>query len=275
MRKFYMLFAVLLGAGIAGCGGETELVDRGAEQSLGDPAGCSCSEIWAPVCGSDGETWGNACEARCAGVAVAYEGECNPPTEGPPGCDPGEEPPTEEPSCQPPEDGCVELTYWAPVCGADKKTWNNPERAACECVEILYDGECRNDWVCTADWDPVCGVDGRTYSNECTAVRLAHVRVAYEGECTTPDPDDGGPWYCTMEMSPVCGTDGNTYSNDCVARRWYNVEVAHVGACGCDCPDVYEPVCVNVLGDATYPNACVAECTGVSIRHEGECEEWR
>ena len=37
---------------------------------------CNCLDIYMPVCGVDGQTYGNGCEAECAHVPVAYEGEC-------------------------------------------------------------------------------------------------------------------------------------------------------------------------------------------------------
>ena len=35
-----------------------------------------CIEIYAPVCGCDGETYGNFCFASMEGVNLAYEGNC-------------------------------------------------------------------------------------------------------------------------------------------------------------------------------------------------------
>lgn len=37
-----------------------------------------CVAVWDPVCGCDGKTYGNACEAHHAGVNIAAEGECRP-----------------------------------------------------------------------------------------------------------------------------------------------------------------------------------------------------
>ncbi len=38
------------------------------------PAGCD--EVWDPVCGCDGVTYGNSCEARAASTTLEHRGEC-------------------------------------------------------------------------------------------------------------------------------------------------------------------------------------------------------
>lgn len=37
---------------------------------------CMCTKQYDPVCGCNGKTYGNACEAACASVRVEHKGEC-------------------------------------------------------------------------------------------------------------------------------------------------------------------------------------------------------
>ena len=40
------------------------------------PEKIACPMVWAPVCGKDERTYGNACLAKVAGVEIAYKGKC-------------------------------------------------------------------------------------------------------------------------------------------------------------------------------------------------------
>lgn len=37
---------------------------------------CMCTMIYKPVCGVNGQTYGNACVAKCSNIAVKCEGKC-------------------------------------------------------------------------------------------------------------------------------------------------------------------------------------------------------
>jgi hypothetical protein len=224
-----------------------------------------CTDHYDPVCGCDGPTYGNACQAAAAGVAVAAQGECQPPV--------------------------VECTSDA-QCG---------DRQYCERPA----GQCTASGVCAARpeacsdlWDPVCGCDGRTYSNGCDAA-MAGVTVASPGECRsfcqfdfqcgkgqfceTPEGQCGGigscarrGGICPLFFDPVCGCDGVTYGNDCEARA-AGASVASRGECGgrerCGgfagdlCPA--GKICIDDPTDDCDPLNGGADCGGICVGRGG------
>ncbi len=257
-----------------------------------------CPEIFDPVCGCDGQTYGNACMAARSGTSVDHVGVCD-----------GE-----------PAGGCEDNA------DCPRGTYCQKRDGECDAV-----GECAiSPEACVALFDPVCGCDRRTYSNACMAASVG-VSVDHVGECEgAPAEDcednadcprgtycqkrDGAcdavgecadrPQACTREFRPVCGCDGVTYSNACVAAS-QGATIDYVGECenvaeeGCEtnrdcdavsycakddgdcdsvgecrarpqiCPFIFDPVCG--CDGQTYSNACVAAAQGVNVAARGDC----
>jgi hypothetical protein len=184
----------------------------------------TCAAVLAPVCGCDGKTYSNSCEASIAGISVAANGVCGATCGGvtaakcaanefcdltPGTC--GNASPSG--ACVVPPTSCPEVS--SPVCGCDHKTYKSACAATMAKVALFSNGEC----ACGGP-DAIACEDGRY----CELATGACLGPSATGSCKL------APATCTSVKSLVCGCDGVVYQNACEAAK---AQVSITGTATC------------------------------------------
>jgi hypothetical protein len=266
------------------------------------PIATSCPGLSDTVCGCDGKTYANPCEASAARQSVASAGACAVSCGGP-----------DKATCS----SGTYCKYADGSCGAGAAI------GTCTTIPSTCAG---------ATPSPVCGCDGKTYDSACAA-QAAGISVSATGACACGGPENipceegkfcqltvgscgqaspSGtcvtiPKTCSTFSMPVCDCDHVQYENACTAQKakkslsvngpcpcggalgdicpvGYFCAYGMTGACLSGtimgtCTAVPDPsTCSNVgtqvcgCDGNTYDSECLANASGTSAAYQGTCK---
>jgi hypothetical protein len=195
----------------------------------------ACTAPLAPVCGCDGQTYGNPCLAERAGATIAGEGACaGAPCGGAAGsaCGAGL-------FCRFAQEAACGSAGQAGTCEAIPASCNSIyiDAVLCGCDGVTYGNDCEAELAGTSIRGPgACPDSDRASCGGLTGAQCAEGEFcdfALDAVCGAADQAgtcEPIPEACTQILDPVCGCDGVSYGNPCDAH-FRGVSIASLGAC--------------------------------------------